>query len=268
MFKNKLIISSLLIALSAPVLAEIDKTVVATVNGKNIFAEELIMTAQQNKIDYAALNIEQRKMLLNGLINRILVANEARKQKLDDDPETKLKLSALIDSVLAATLLEEESKNAKISDEEIQAYYDKNIKTNLQKQYKAKHILVKEEKEAKEIAEQLASSDTEKFAAIAKEKSLDKGSAVKGGDLGWFNPATMVPTFAQAVKEATKGKVTAPVKSQFGWHIILVEDSKDITPPSMDDSKKKIEQILTKEKITAYLGKLEEKAKIDIKLGK
>ena len=268
MFKNKLIISSLLIAMSAPVLAEIDSTIIATVNGKNIISEELIMTAQQNKIDYTALKDSQKKMLLNGLINRILVAEEARKQKLDNDPETKLKLDALIDSVLAATLLEKETKSIKISDEETQAYYNENIKTNIQKQYKARHILVKEEKEAKEIATQLASADTNTFGKSAIEKSLDKGSAVKGGDLGWFNPATMVPTFAKAVQEATKGKVSDPVKSQFGWHIILVEDSKEITPPSLEDSKKKIEQMLTKEKVTAYLGKLEKQATIDIKLGK
>lgn len=268
MFKSKLLVSSLLIALSTPLLAEIDKTVVATVNSKDVIAEELIMTAQQNKIDYKVLNGLQKKMLLNGLINRILVAEEARKQKLDNDPETKLKLNALIDSVLAATLLEKETKKIKISDQDIQAYYDKSIKTNIQKEYKARHILVKEEKEAKELVALLASAGADKFAASAKEKSLDKGSAVNGGDLGWFNPARMVPSFAKAVKEATKGKITDPVKSQFGWHIILLEDSKDITPPSVADSKQKIVQILTKEKITAYLDGLEKKAKIDIKIGK
>jgi peptidyl-prolyl cis-trans isomerase C len=268
MFKNKLLISSLLIALSTPVLAEIDKTVIANVNGKDVIAEELIMTATQNKIDYAVLNDMQKRMLLNGLINRMLVAEEARKQSMMNDPETKLKIEALIDSVLAATLLEKETKNVKISDVEIQTYYDKNIKTNIQKQYKARHILVKEENVAKELASQLSSSDADKFAAIAKEKSIDTGSAANGGDLGWFNPVKMVPSFAKAVQEATKGIVTAPVKSQFGWHLILVEDSKDATPPTLADSKVKIQQLLTKEKISAYLDGLEKKAKIDIKLGK
>ncbi|MFK5892706.1 MAG: peptidylprolyl isomerase [Pseudomonadota bacterium] len=268
MFKNKLIISSLLIAMSTPVLAEIDKTVVATVNGQDIISQELIMTAQQNKIDYTVLNDLQKKMLLTGLINRILVAAEARKQKLDTDPETKLKLDALIDSVLAATLLEQETKKIKISDQDIQAYYDKKIIANVQKQYKARHILVTDETEAKEIFTQLASADANKFAGIAMDKSIDKGSAVKGGDLGWFNPSTMVPSFGKAVKAATIGKVSEPVKSQFGWHIILVEESKDIPSPSLDDSKTKIEQILIKEKITVFLDQLEKKATIDIKIGK
>lgn len=266
MFKNKLLISSLLIALSTPVIADIDKTVIANVNGKDVIAEELIMTANQNKIDYAVLNDMQKKMLLNGLINRMLVAEEAKKQGLANAPMTKLKIDALVDSVLAATLLEKETKSIKLSDADLQAYYDTKIKTNIQKEYKASHILVKDEKVAKELATQLA--DITKFAKIAKEKSIDTGSAAKGGDLGWFNPAKMVPSFAKAVQKATKGKITAPVKSQFGWHLILVEDSKDATPPSFADSKAKIEQILTKEKITAYLDGLEKKAKIDIKLGK
>ncbi len=268
MLKNKLIISSFLIAMSTSVMAEIDKTVVATVNGRDIISEELIMTAQQNKINYGNLNNPQKKMLLHGLINRILVAEEARKQKLEDVPETRLKLDALIDSVLAATLLENFTKNTTIPDQDIQDYYDKNIKTNIQKQFKARHILVKEEQEAKELVTQLASADANKFGEIAKEKSLDKGSAVKGGDLGWFNPATMVPTFSKAVMEATKGKISEPVKSQFGWHIILVEDSKEITPPSIENSREKVKQILIKENITAYLDQLEKKAKIDIKLDK
>jgi len=207
-------------------------------------------------------------MLLNGLINRILVAEEAKKQGMDKTPETKLKLEALIDSVLAATLLEQETKKVKITDEVIQAYYDKNILTNIQKEYNARHILVKEETEAKEIVTQLATADAKKFGEIAMGKSLDKGSAIKGGSLGWFNPAKMVPTFAKAVKVAAIGKVTAPIKSQFGWHIILVEETRDLPPPSLEDSKKNIEQIITKEKISTYLDSLEKNAKIEIKLGK
>lgn len=254
MFKKSLLISSLLVSLSSPVWAAMDTTVVATVNGRDIIAEELIITAQQNKFDYKKLNELQKKMLLNGLINRILVAEDAKKQNLDKDPVTKLKLDALIDSVLAATVLEIETEKAKFTDEEIKAYYDNKILSDVQKQYKASHILVKEESEANELIKLLADADNEKFAELAKEKSLDKGSAVKGGDLGWFNPATMVPSFAKAVKEATPGKVTAPVKSQFGWHIILVIDTKDLTPPSLEDSKAKIEKILTKEKIKKELA--------------
>ena len=268
MFKNKLLVSALLIALSTPLMAEVDKTVVANVNGKDIIAEELIMTAQQNKIDYAVLNDLQKNMLLNGLINRILVAEEAKKQGMDKTPETKLKLEALIDSVLAATLLEQKTKEVKISDADVKAYYDKNILTNVEKEYKARHILVKEEKEAIELVAQLVAADAPKFGSLAMEKSIDKGSAIRGGDLGWFNPAKMVPSFAKAVKEATIGKISEPVKSQFGWHIILVEEFKDLAPKTFEDSKKQIEQILTKENISAYLGELEKKATIDIKLGK
>ncbi len=285
MFKKSLLISSLLVALSTPLwAADIDTTVIATVNGKDVIAQELIMTAQQNKFDYKALNNEQKLLLLNGLINRILVAETAKEQKMDEDPEIQLTLKAINDSVLAASLLEKKTAEVKLTDAEIKTYYDEKIITNVQKEYKARHILLSEKTTSKTIAlpeelspvkaeadklyAQLKGGDAESFAKVAKEKSADKGSAVNGGDLGWFNPATMVPSFAKAVKEAEKGKVTKPIKSQFGWHIIYVEDMKDITPPTLDESKAKITQILTKQKISEYLASLEKAATIDIKLGK
>ncbi|MFK5983832.1 MAG: peptidylprolyl isomerase [Pseudomonadota bacterium] len=268
MFKKSLLISSLLVTLSTSAWAAVDTTIVATVNGKDIIAEELIMTAQQNRIDYKVLNDLQKKLLLNGLINRILVANEARKQKMDQEPGTKLKLDALVDSVLAATLLEKETAKQKFTDDEIKAYYDKKILTNTPKEYNARHILVKEEALATEIYAQLKDADVNKFGEVAMEKSIDKGSAIKGGSLGWFKTETMVPSFGKAVQSASKGKVVAPIKSQFGWHIILVEDTKDLPPRTFEDSKAGIEQTLTKEKISDYLDGLEKAATIDIKIGK
>jgi len=268
MFKKSLLISSLILTLSSPVIAEINKTVVATVDGKDIIAQELIMTAEQNKIDYKALNDKQKKLLLNGLINRILVANLAKKHNLDKNPDIKLRLEALNDSVLAAAMLEKESKNVKISDADVKKFYESKIIENVQKKYKARHILVKDESEAKSLFDLLKTADIKMFEEKAKEKSIDKGSAVKGGDLGWFNPATMVPSFGKAVKAAKNGKLAEPVKSQFGWHLILVEDSKAIEVPSLKESTANIKKILTKEKITAFLAVLEKEAKIDIKIGK
>jgi len=257
-----LLFSALTLPLSA--IAEIDKTVVAKVNGKPVIAQELIMTAEQNKIDYATLNTQQKKMLLNGLVNRILVANEAKNAKLDKDPEIELRLNALVDSVLAATMLENKTAQTEVSDEEIKKYYDEKIKSDIQKQYKARHILVKEEATAQDILKSVR--DGKNFSSLAMEKSIDKGSAIKGGDLGWFNPATMVPEFANAVKKATKGEVTAPVKSQFGWHLIIVDDSKTIDPPSLKDSSEKIKQLLVKEKISRYLESLKKEYKIEVLL--
>ncbi len=263
-FKRKLLYPLLLSVLATPAFAEsgksTDKKVVASINGKNVYAQELIMTAEQNKIDYSILNDQQKSQLLNGLINRIIVASEAKKHKLDKDADIKLRLEALKDSVLAAAMLEKKTQEIKVSDTDIKKYYEEKITTQHQKEYKARHILVEEEKDAKKIVKDIRAGKD--FGALAQEKSKDKGSAVKGGDLGWFNPQAMVPSFAEAVKKATKGKVTDPVKSQFGWHVILVDDSKDIAPPSLEDSKEQIRQMMTKEKISAYLDGLRTKYKI------
>lgn len=267
MLKPKILVSVLALAVSctAALAEKMDTNVIATVNGRDIIAQELIITAQQNKFDYNKLNTAQKKLLLNGLINRILVANEAEKMGMQNEDMFKLKMQALKDSVLAANLLEQKTRAIQISEDEIKAYYNKHIKTNVGKEYKARHILVKDEKQAQEISKELQ-ADPKKFMQVAIKKSIDKGSAVKGGDLGWFNPATMVKPFADAVKAATKGKVTEPVKSQFGYHIILVEDSRDIKPPSLEQTKNKIKQQLIREKISAYLDELVKKAKIEIKL--
>lgn len=263
--KQKLLIPSLLLGLSISAYAEIDKTVVAVVNGKEIIAEELRMTAQQNKVDYNSLNVNQKQLLLNGLINRQLVAMEARNQKYDQTPDMKLKLTALEDSILAATFLEEMTKKVEVTEQELKDLYEKNVQQNAQNQYKARHILVKEEATAKEIIKQLAEGGD--FAAIAKEKSEDKSSAEKGGDLDWFNTRTMVPEFAKAVESAKVGELPKEaVKSAFGWHVILVEDMKPIEPPTYESSKEKLETMIIKNKLTKYLEELNSKAKVEVKL--
>lgn len=263
--KNKLLIPALLMGLSTAAFAEIDSTVVAVINGKNIIAEELKMTAQQNKVDYKSLNNNQKQLLLNGLINRQLVAMEAKNKNYDKTPEMQLKLTALVDSILAATYLEDMTKEVKVTEEELKALYDSNVKKNSQTQYKARHILVKEEAAAKDIIKQL--SEGGDFATIAKEKSEDKGSAANGGDLGWFNTRTMVPEFAKAVEAAKVGELPQQaVKSDFGWHIILVEESKPIEPPTYESSKEKLENMIIKTKLSKYLEELNSKAKIEVKL--
>lgn len=275
MFKQKLIVSALLsISVSlSPVFAAdakkddtaIDNTVVATINGEKIIVQELIMTAEQNKVNYASLNIKQKGLLLQGLINRQLVAMQAKKEKFDKSEDMQLKLKALNDSIIAASFLEQRQKDYAVSDEELQAKYQKNVKDNAQTQYKARHILVKEEAKAKEILEKVQKG--EDFAKLAKENSADKGSAEKGGDLGWFNPRVMVPEFAAAVTKATKGELPKElVKSTFGYHIIIVDDSKPIDPPSFEDSKQKLESIVIKEKLSKYLEQLNQQYKVEVML--
>jgi peptidyl-prolyl cis-trans isomerase C len=271
MFKNKLLVSSLLIALSTPLMAEIDKTIVASVDGRDIITEELIIAAKQNKVEYAVLNEQQKNKLLQGIINRVALSNQAKRLKMGQEPETILLINSITESLLSQSLLKQKINEIEITEAEIKAHYEKNIKTNVQKEYSARHILLKEENQAKELMLQLASADVNKFAQVAKEKSTGP-SAKEGGYLGWFKPEGMVPSFAKAVKEATKGKVTGPVKSQFGWHIIFVEDEKIIEPDSLEKSKAKIKEALMNEKmppiINAYMDGVLKNAKIDIKKAK
>jgi len=263
--KNKLLIPAILMALSSTAVAEIDKTVVAVINGENVIAEELKMTAEQNKVAFDSLNINQKKLLLNGLINRRLVAMEAKAQKYHENETMQLKLDALVDSVLAASFLEDKTKEVEVTEKELKELYETNVKQNSQTQYKARHILVKEEASANEIIKQLKAGGD--FASIAKEKSADKGSAAKGGDLGWFNARTMVPEFAKAVETAKVGELpTQAVKSDFGWHIILVEEAKPIEPPSYESSKEKLKNLIIKNKLSKYLEELNSKSKIEVKL--
>jgi len=264
-FKKNIMLPAIFMTMSLPAWS-IDNTVVATIDGKNVVAEELALTAQQNKIDYKTLNNSQKSVLLSGLINRVIVADEARKMMLDQEPMIKLRLKALVDSVLAASMLEKKTRDIKISETTLQKFYNDNVANNKQYQYKASHILVKEKSLADSLSKQLKSGKD--FATLAKANSIDKGSAEKGGDLGWFNPTTMVPSFSAAVKKASKGKVTDPVQSQFGWHIILVEDSKPITPPSFADSKEKIRELLIKQQVSQYIESLKKKHKVESKLGK
>lgn len=119
---------------------------------------------------------------------------------------------------------------------------------------RASHILVESEEEAKEIGKQL--KDGGDFAQIAKEKSIDKASGENGGDLGYFTKERMVPTFAEAAFKAKKGEITAPVKSDFGWHIIKVVDKRPVQPPKYEDVKDRIQQTMANDAIERYLNKL------------
>ena len=128
MFKNKLLVSSLLIALSTPLMAEIDKTIVASVDGRDIITEELIIAAKQNKVEYAVLNEQQKNKLLQGIINRVALSNQAKRLKMGQEPETILLINSITESLLSQSLLKQKINEIEITEAEIKAHYEKNIK--------------------------------------------------------------------------------------------------------------------------------------------
>ncbi len=256
-----LALSALLISSSA-LLAE-DK-VIANVNGEDISENQLEIAATQNKVDYKNITPEQRKLLTDALVNRQLVLHEAIKAGFDKKPEVVARVKALIDSYIAANYLATVAESFKVSDTEIKAFYDKNVLQNTTKEYKARHILVKTEAEAVVLISQIENGAD--FSKLAKEKSTDTGSGSKGGDLGWFSEKDMVQPFAKAVAGLKKGELSKkPVQSQFGWHVIILDDERKTTPPPMESVKAEIEKILIKEKLNQYLNDLNAKAKITLK---
>jgi len=247
---------------SSPLAAE-DK-ILATVNGQNVTESQLEIAAAQSKIDFKAITPEQKKLLTEALINRQLVLGEAIKANYNNDPDIKARVKALTDSYIAANYLATIAEKMNSTEDEMKAYYNKNVVPNVPKEYKARHILVKTEDEAKTLIKEIDSGAD--FSKLAKEKSTDSGSASKGGDLGWFTEQDMVASFSKAVAGLKKGELAkSPVKSQFGWHVIILDDERSAAAPEFSAVKDEINKILIKIKLNQYLNDLNANAKIQVK---
>ena len=198
--------------------------------------------------------------LVDRLIDITLMVDEGRKQKLQDDPEVKALVTAYEDQAIREVLLRRQLKD-KLSDAALKQKYDEMTKAmKPQEELRASHILVASEAEAKDIIAQLEKGAD--FAKLAKEKSKDPG-ATNGGDLGYFSAGDMVPEFWAAADKLNKGEYTkTPVKSQFGWHVILLTDKRTKPTPTFDQVKDQLKDQITQEIIAAYLGGLHKAAKI------
>jgi peptidyl-prolyl cis-trans isomerase C len=200
--------------------------------------------------------------LLDNLVTNMLAAQAGRKQKLADDPEVKKRMQWAQDQIIEEVYLRRYIAAA-ITDERIKTRYDQFIKDQKpQDQVNAKHILVKTEDEAKAIIAQLKTGGD--FAAIAKEKSNDPGTKAGGGDLGWFTKDEMVPEFAEATFKLQKGQYTeAPVKTQFGYHVILLVDRRAAPPPTMEEARPQVLALLQRELLEQKVKELRTGAKIE-----
>ncbi len=206
---------------------------------------------------------EVRKELTGELVMQELLVQQADKAKLGDSAEVKAQLDMLKRNVLATAAVREFLKTHEPSEAMIKAEYDKAVAEMKTKEYKARHILVDAEDKAKKLIEEL--NKGAKFDELAKANSKDP-SKDQGGDLGWFGPDMMVEPFAAAVAKLEKGKYTAaPVQTPFGWHVILLEDTRDATPPAIDELKPQITQMLQGKAINEYLESLKKDAKVEVK---
>ena len=249
---------------SASAVAESKEAVAATVNGTPISKKQLDQIMQQQAAQGMPDNPETRKMVIDQLAMQILVAQEATNKGLDKVAEVKEQLDMARLSILANSYVKDYMKNATVSDEALKAEYDKFKTTAGGTEFKARHILVASEEEAKDIIAKIK-KDVKAFDGLAKAKSQDPGSKGKGGDLGWFNPRSMVPEFGEAVSKLEKGKFTeTPVKSQFGYHVIILDDSRPLAVPALDDVKGPLTQQLQQQNLKKTFDDLKAKAKIEI----
>lgn len=247
-------------AAESPAVAKEDA--VAIVNGTAIsktafktLEDEIAIRAQGQKFP--------KKQLLEELIQRELLVQDAHKKNLDQSSEVKAKMDMANRSLLSQADLQDYLKANPISDADLKTAYDKEVVAKMSgTEYKARHILVKTEDEAKKIIAELGKGG--KFEDLAKKHSLDP-SKDQGGDLGWFAEGQMVEPFSKAVAALEKGKFTqTPVQTQFGWHVILREDSRPQTPPAFDVVKEQLRPMLQQQKVQAMLEDLRKQAKVEI----
>lgn len=235
---------------------------VAIVNGKAVPKSRIDALMQQIARSGRPVTPEMQGQLRDEVIAREIFIQEAKKQGLDTTEDFKTQMELAHQSILIRELFGNYQKNNPVTDAEIKAEYDKFVAANGGKEYRARHILVEKEDEAKDIIAKLKKGG--KFDEIAKKSSKDPGSGAKGGDLDWASAGSYVAEFADALGKLAKGKTTeAPVKTQFGYHIIRLDDVRDAQLPKLDEVKPQIAQQLQQQKLAKFQEDLRAKAKIE-----
>lgn len=244
---------------TASAAATDSSAVVATVNGSRITKDVLDVYAGQRM----SKNAEDAtpEAMLNELITLELMRQEADSKGLGSQPVVMASLNQLQRSALAGAAIKDYMDKNPVTDEDAKTYYDEQIGTP-GKEYKARHILLESEDDAKAVIVML---DTGKdFSELAKEKSTGP-SGPTGGELGWFGANQMVKEFSDAAAALEKGSYTkTPVQTQFGWHVIILDDVRDSTPPPFDEVKDRLKMGLANQNLQKHIAEIRETAKIDI----
>ena len=233
----------------------------AIVNGKPVPSSRVDALKQQVERSGRPVTPEILAQIKEELIAREIFMQEARKRGLDASEDYKAQLELARQSLLIRELFANFQKKNPVTDAEIKAEYDKFVAANGGKEYRARHILVEKEDEAKSLIADLKKGV--KFEDLAKKASKDPGSGANGGDLDWANAASYVPEFSNAMVKLEKGQLTdTPVKSQFGYHIIRVDDVREAQLPKLEEVKPQITQQLTQSKLGKFQEDLRSKAKV------
>jgi peptidyl-prolyl cis-trans isomerase C len=246
----------LLAATALPVMAQN----LAVVNGKPVPSSRADAMIKQLSAQGQQDSPQLRSMVKEELINREILIQEADKLGLGNNPDVKSQLDIARQSIVIRALVADYLKKHPVTDAEVKAEYDKFKAQAGDKEYRARHILVEKEEDAKNIIAKLKGGA--KFEELAKQ-SKDPGSAANGGDLDWASPASYVKPFSDAMVGLQKGQVTeTPIKTQFGYHVIKLEDVRAAKVPAMEEVKPQIAESLQQKKLQAYQEDLRKKAKI------
>jgi len=237
--------------------------VVAVVNGQQVRLSELEVAQQALPPQYRNMPIQAVfPALLDRIIDSKLVVADGRKNKVTDDAAFKKRMAFVEDQVLQDFWLQREIAK-RVTPEKMQQRYQERLKsTPAEEEVRARHILVATEDEAKALIAELKKGGA--FDKLAKEKSTDKASGAEGGDLGWFKKSDMVKEFADAAFALKKGELTEiPIKTQFGYHMILLDDRRQAPPPAFEEMAEPLKEELARETVTALLDQLRSAAKIE-----
>ncbi len=235
---------------------------VAIVNGKAVPKARVEALAQQIAKSGRPVTPDMESQLREEVIAREVFMQEAEKQGLSASDDFKIQMELARQTLLIRELFADYQKKNPVTDADLKAEYDKFAATNGGKEYKARHILVEKDADAKAIIASLKKGG--KFDEIAKKQSKDAGSGAKGGDLDWANPSSYVPEFSEAMLKLNKGQTTeTPVKSQFGYHVIRVDDIRSAQLPSFAEVKPQIAQQMQQQKLATFQEDLRKKAKVE-----
>ena len=278
MIKTRLAVAFAAVIASASCLAQDAKpaapetgpdTVIATINGVpyklDVFNAYLSTVTRNAQIPNNPEVVNQLKaQLLNAFMTAVVTAQEAERRKLADTPEVSRAIEAAQHAakmeVLANAAEAALAKEIEISDEELEQAYEQ-IKANARTEYKARHIPVKDEAEAKKLIEELDNGGD--FVALAKEHSLGP-TGKKGGELDWFDSSQMVKPFAEAVAAMEPGTYSKePVKTEFGWHVIELQEKRKAEPPAFEDAKPQLSALVQRKKLAEKLAEMRSTAMVE-----
>lgn len=249
-----------------------DSKVLATVNGEKITELNYNNYLQLRQSQQAPMadKDKERKVVLDELIDRMLLAQQGAKLDVEQNPEVYFRLKRVQENILAQEVIRKTVQEAPISDDDVKKRFQEELERTHKTEYKVRHILVKTEDEAKDVAKQLKAGTS--FAQLAKTKSIDTGSGSQGGALpDWINQGSgLVPEFFNALTTMKKGQTSDPVKSEFGWHLIKVEDTRPLKVPTLEQfladprGPTGMRRRMQEERLQAMLKDLKDKAKISI----